>query len=127
MSAGARCLGIALVAMALAGCFKQRITEDDLRDVAGIAIQTTDMEVAPDRLTVHCRLENQTERPAVSIVFTVEALAEDGAVVAVNPLGNVLDLLPGDSREVAVPVPMPPGATTPHETRAKVNLVRWGH
>jgi len=102
-----------------------RINEDSVRDVSDVEIQAADALVSPKGLMVLCWVENQAQRVASSVVFTVEITTEDGRVLAENPLGNILGLKPGESRAIQVPMPAIPELPSSHLTRARVDLVRW--
>ncbi len=72
-----------------------------------------------------CRVDNRTSRAASSVVFTVELVSADGRVLASNPLANALVVPPGDSRVIAVPIPLIGDPPVSARTRAQVSLVRW--
>lgn len=99
--------------------------EASVRDIAGISIRVDEAVVSSKGLSVPCEIENQTRRTATSVVFTVELATEDGRVLSANPLGNVLDLKPGESRSMQVPMPVAADLPAGLLTRAQVNLVRW--
>lgn len=104
---------------------KPRFSEDSLRDVTGVEIRVAEALSSPRGLFVSCVAENQTQKVASSLVFTVEITTEDGHVLATNPLGNILGLKPGESRTIQVPMPSNSELSPPFLTRARVDLVRW--
>ena len=102
-----------------------RLTEDSVRDTSGITIQADAAVVSDSRITIPCRIQNHTHREAASIVFTAEATTEDGRVLAANPLGNVLDLKPGEARSIQIALPPVADLPAPVLSGARVDLVRW--
>lgn len=102
-------------------------TVASLRDVAGMEIEAGEFEVSSESVTVHLLLKNHTRRPAASVVFTVEVLDDQETPLAANPLGNALNILPGASRSLAVPIPLPStvNPSSVQGARGRVNLVRW--
>lgn len=106
---------------------KGRVSEDSLRDTTGIEMEVGDMEASPGGVRVAVQLHNRTERAAASVVFTVEVVDGAGRTLLVNPLGNSLNLRPGESRAVDVPIPVPPATDSAADNfaRGRVNLVRW--
>lgn len=104
---------------------KPRLSEESLRDVTGVEIRVAEALSSPRGLFVSCVAENQTQKVACSLVFTVEITSESGLVLATNPFGNMLGLKPGESREIQVPMPSNSELSPPFLTRARVDLVRW--
>lgn len=106
---------------------KGRVSEDSLRDTTGIEMEVGDMDASPGGVSVAVHLHNRTERVAASVVFTVEVVDGAGRTLMVNPLGNSLNLRPGESRAFDVPIPVPPDAdpAAASSARGRVNLVRW--
>lgn len=119
MAAGA--LAFFLVRMSPPG----GITEADLQKTDGIRIQALGLEVIGANRDVSVELTNQTDRTARSVVFEVTLLDQDGQIIATNPLGNVLDLSPGDTRHLTIPLPLEAPAPPGSQPSAKISLVRW--
>lgn len=116
-----------LAALALVwGVFLRPQTgETDLRDLSGIEIEITGSTPSANGLTVDCRIENRGPRTARSVVFTVSLVAENGEILASNPLGNTLNLKPGAFHTVSVPLPVPDKLPPTSQNRAELQLVRW--
>ncbi|MFV0415939.1 MAG: hypothetical protein ACK5NG_06185 [Chthoniobacterales bacterium] len=103
----------------------KRLTEADLRNVSEIEIQTKDIHRSGQNIRVDCELQNHGQRNAYSIVFTVSIKSEDGKLLGANPLGNILNLQPGASQSISIPVPVSEEPPEKIHAEAEVNLVRW--
>lgn len=104
---------------------KPRLTEADAQDIAGMDLRVGEATATPEGAMVTAEIENQTRREALSVVFTAEVLDEGGRLLGANPLGNVLNLQPGESRTIEIQVPLPQASEGALTARGKINLVRW--
>lgn len=104
---------------------KPRLTEADAQDTAGMGLRVGEATATPEGALVTAEIENQTRREALSVVFTAEVLDEGGRLLGANPLGNVLNLQPGDSRTIEIQVPLPQAPEGTLTARGEINLVRW--
>lgn len=104
---------------------KPRLTEADAQDIAGMELRVGEATATPEGAMVTAEIENQTRREALSVVFTAEVLDEGGRLLGANPLGNVLNLQPGESRTIEIQVPLPQASEEALTARGKINLVRW--
>lgn len=105
-----------------------RVNEASVRDIAGVELDVGEPNVSPEGTSVTIRMENRTQRTAASVVFTIEVTDDAGQTLMANPLGNALNLQPGESRTMDVPIPMPADTdrAAAKSARGRVNLVRWG-
>lgn len=126
---------IAALALLVLGAFvwsrilspKSHPSEASLREVDGMEIRVEAPETSTEGARVAVQLENKTQRTALSVVFTVEVVDAEEQVLAVNPLGNALNMPPGESRTLEVPFPGSAlqEATSDVTARGRVDLVRW--
>lgn len=126
---------IAALALLVLGAFvwsrilspKSHPSEASLREVDGMEIRVEAPEASTEGARVAVQLENKTQRTALSVVFTVEVVDAEEQVLAVNPLGNALNMPPGESRALEVPLPGSAlqEATSDVTARGRVDLVRW--
>lgn len=102
------------------------MNEESLRDTAGVEARMTGVRPAQQGVAVGCVIENQTARQAGSVVFVVRLEDRQGKTLAANPLGNVLELKPHESRAVRLFVPVEGGLPDFYKLVIEVSLVRWG-
>lgn len=100
------------------------VSEADVRDTSGVAVEVVTSRSTPTGIEVVCRLNNRTERHATHVVLDVTVVDAEGNLLGRNPLAGVQDLSPATIREVAVLVPSS-GAASKGSAMVKASLVRW--
>lgn len=119
---------VAVSMLAMWGCeqlFGERARRASVQNTTGVVMSAALNTATSHRAVMDCRIENQTSKIAHSVVFTVEILEESGEMVGTNPLGNVLNLQPGEIREIEFPVPLMKELPPNFQIETTVNLVRW--
>lgn len=101
------------------------LDESDVQRTDGIEITTILIQQSSRGFSTSSTLHNQTDRLARSVVFTVRIHDASGKIIASNPLGNTLNLMPGEQRVVGLWIPIQ--STPPPDCRASssIELVRW--
>ena len=106
---------------------RPRFDETQMRDTTGIQATVADGQWHRGRYTALLTVTNGAAVPASSVVLTVELMDVRGEVVGSNPLVNLLDLQPGETRaqRIMVPVFAADASMEGVVPRAQVTLARW--
>lgn len=100
------------------------LSEESLRETAGIEVTALRLEMTDGGFRVTCRIANHRPQLAEQVVFQVSLITSNGAIVAANPLAAASAIPANESREVVVLVPA--AMTAPDVTaKAQTSLVRW--
>jgi hypothetical protein len=131
MPGGNKKLAAAVLVIAVAlGIWKRQLwptgspSEASVRDTAGVTAAVLSVQPAERGCRLLCRIENRRRDTAEQIVLLAEIVESSGRVIGSNPLISVPGMAPGETRQVAVLVPLS-GIASNIEGRVAVSLVRW--